>query len=113
MACPGSIDRHALREQGSGRHCFSEQEIGCNQRRVDHTEEGYRKSKGNALQDGTGVGEITVRFALERNGTATGEHEIGKRKFMEKEHGPSVKGMKQIKAFPDPSGIMNPGKIVE
>jgi D-lactate dehydrogenase (cytochrome) len=54
-----------------------------------------------------------VRFALEYNGTATGEHGIGKRKFMEKEHGPSVKVMKQIKALLDPNGIMNPGKIFE
>jgi D-lactate dehydrogenase (cytochrome) len=61
------------------------------------------------------AGEELVRFALECNGTSTGEHGIGigKRKFMEKEHGPGVKVMKQIKALLDPNGIMNPGKIFE
>ena len=61
------------------------------------------------------AGEEIVRFALECNGTATGEHGIGigKRKFMEREHGSSLKVMKQIKALLDPNGIMNPGKIFE
>jgi D-lactate dehydrogenase (cytochrome) len=61
------------------------------------------------------AGEEMVRFALECNGTATGEHGIGigKRKFMEREHGPSLTVMKQIKALLDPNGIMNPGKIFE
>jgi len=61
------------------------------------------------------AGEEIVRFALECKGTATGEHGIGigKRKFMEREHGPSLKVMKQIKVLLDPNGIMNPGKIFE
>jgi D-lactate dehydrogenase (cytochrome) len=54
-----------------------------------------------------------VRFALSCGGTATGEHGvgIGKRKFMQEEHGESLKLMKQIKDLLDPHGIMNPGKI--
>ena len=61
------------------------------------------------------AGEEVVRFALECKGTATGEHGIGigKRKFMEKEHGASLEVMKRIKALLDPNGIMNPGKIFE
>jgi len=61
------------------------------------------------------AGEDVVRFALECKGTATGEHGIGigKRKFMEKEHGASLEVMKRIKALLDPNGIMNPGKIFE
>lgn len=56
-----------------------------------------------------------VSFALECGGTATGEHGvgIGKRKFMKREHGESLKLMKQIKELLDPNGIMNPGKIFE
>lgn len=56
-----------------------------------------------------------VDFALECGGTATGEHGvgIGKRKFMKKEHGESLKLMRQIKELLDPNGIMNPGKIFE
>ena len=59
------------------------------------------------------AGEEIVSFALECGGTATGEHGvgIGKRKFMEREHGESLKIMKQIKELLDPNGIMNPGKI--
>jgi D-lactate dehydrogenase (cytochrome) len=56
-----------------------------------------------------------VGYALECGGTATGEHGvgIGKRKFMRREHGESLKLMKQIKDLLDPNGIMNPGKIFE
>ncbi len=59
--------------------------------------------------------EEIVYFALECNGTATGEHGIGigKKKFMEKEHGESLLLMKQIKRLLDPNGIMNPGKIFD
>jgi D-lactate dehydrogenase (cytochrome) len=61
------------------------------------------------------AGEEIVHFALECGGTATGEHGIGigKRKFMVKEHGASLKIMRQIKKLLDPNGIMNPGKIFE
>jgi D-lactate dehydrogenase (cytochrome) len=54
-----------------------------------------------------------VQKALELGGTATGEHGIGlgKRKFMDAEHGSSLEWMRQIKALFDPNGILNPGKI--
>ena len=56
-----------------------------------------------------------VNFTLECGGTATGEHGIGigKRKFMKREHGESLRLMQQIKGLLDPNGIMNPGKIFE
>jgi len=59
--------------------------------------------------------EEIVSFALECGGTATGEHGIGigKKKFMEKEHGESLLLMKQIKKLLDPNGIMNPGKMFD
>jgi len=59
--------------------------------------------------------EEIVLFALECDGTATGEHGvgIGKRRFMRKEHGESLALMRQIKGLLDPNGIMNPGKIFE
>jgi len=62
-----------------------------------------------------GAGEEIVSFALECQGTATGEHGIGigKRKFMRREHGKSLDVMEQIKKLLDPNGIMNPGKIFE
>jgi D-lactate dehydrogenase (cytochrome) len=61
------------------------------------------------------TGEEIVRFALECDGTATGEHGIGigKRKFMKTEHGESLTLMKRIKGLLDPKGIMNPGKMFE
>ena len=54
-----------------------------------------------------------VTQAVELGGTCTGEHGIGigKRKFMELEHGESYQLMRQIKDLIDPKGLLNPGKI--
>jgi len=54
-----------------------------------------------------------VTRAVEIGGTCTGEHGIGigKRKFMQLEHGESYVLMRQIKDLIDPKGLMNPDKI--
>jgi D-lactate dehydrogenase (cytochrome) len=58
-------------------------------------------------------GEI-VQHAIALGGTATGEHGvgIGKRAYMQAEHGDALDVMRQIKHTLDPRGIMNPGKVV-
>jgi D-lactate dehydrogenase (cytochrome) len=56
-----------------------------------------------------------VMNALHLEGTCTGEHGIGigKRKFMEMEHGRSLEMMRRLKQeLLDPRGIMNPGKML-
>lgn len=57
--------------------------------------------------------QAIVTRALQLEGTCTAEHGvgIGKRRFMEEEHGRSLAVMRQIKALLDPQGILNPGKI--
>ncbi|MFC1867372.1 FAD-binding oxidoreductase [Thermodesulfobacteriota bacterium] len=59
------------------------------------------------------MNESVVSKALSLGGTATGEHGvgIGKRKFMEAEHGRGLDWMRKIKFLFDPNGILNPGKI--
>ena len=54
-----------------------------------------------------------VRKALEFEGTCTGEHGvgIGKRGFLQAEHGDSLELMKRIKKLIDPEGLFNPGKF--
>ena len=55
-----------------------------------------------------------VERALEMGGTATGEHGIGigKLDYMQAEHGAAWSVMGALKSALDPSGIMNPGKMV-
>lgn len=59
--------------------------------------------------------ETLVKRAIELGGTSTGEHGVGlgKQKYMELEHGPgALTVMRQIKHLLDPSGILNPGKVL-
>lgn len=55
-----------------------------------------------------------LALALELDGTITGEHGIGTGKlaYMKAEHGEAVEVMRLIKQALDPSGILNPGKIL-
>ena len=59
------------------------------------------------------INHAIVEKAVELGGTCTGEHGvgIGKRKFMQLEHGESYQLMRQIKELIDPKGLLNPGKI--
>jgi D-lactate dehydrogenase (cytochrome) len=59
------------------------------------------------------INEHIVQRAVELGGTCTGEHGvgIGKRKFMQLEHGQSYQLMRRISELVDPKGLMNPDKI--
>jgi D-lactate dehydrogenase (cytochrome) len=59
------------------------------------------------------INDRIVTRAVELGGTCTGEHGvgIGKRKFMELEHGQSYELMRRISQLLDPKGLMNPDKI--
>lgn len=67
-----------------------------------------------AVKRADAFNEAIVQFALDRNGTCTGEHGVGvgKQKYQAKEHGESYNVMKAIKISLDPKNILNPGKIV-
>ena len=56
-----------------------------------------------------------VEIALEMGGTSTGEHGVGlgKKDYMQAEHGPALDLMRRLKRAVDPAGIMNPGKIFD
>ncbi|XXM71306.1 FAD-binding oxidoreductase [Lysinibacillus sphaericus] len=58
--------------------------------------------------------EKIVEYALERNGTCTGEHGVGsgKMKYQQREHGGALQVMKSIKDALDPSGLFNPNKLI-
>jgi len=66
------------------------------------------------VERGEAAYAAVVEAAIDLGGTATGEHGVGlgKRQFMEREHGvESVAAMRSIKDALDPDGILNPGKI--
>lgn len=59
--------------------------------------------------------EMIVQYALEREGTCTGEHGVGvgKQKYQEKEHGAALLVMEKIKQALDPDNLLNPNKILK
>jgi D-lactate dehydrogenase (cytochrome) len=60
------------------------------------------------------VNDAIVADALARGGTCTGEHGVGlgKRRYLESEHGDTLPLMRGLKQLADPNGILNPGKIL-
>ena len=60
------------------------------------------------------LAETLNLMAIELGGTMTGEHGvgIGKKKYMQAEHGDAYGLMGVIKKAVDPQNIMNPGKMV-
>ena len=56
-----------------------------------------------------------VERAIAMGGTATGEHGVGlgKKSYMEAEHGAALELMKLLKRAVDPANLMNPGKIFD
>lgn len=72
--------------------------------------------KGNAaeLAEAKALSHRMALRALALGGTVTGEHGIGMGKlgYMAAEHGPAWDVMSDIKRTLDPTGIMNPGKMV-
>ncbi|WP_173108055.1 FAD-binding oxidoreductase [Bacillus sp. KH172YL63] len=58
--------------------------------------------------------EDIVEYAIERNGTCTGEHGVGvgKMKYQQREHGAALGVMEQIKRAIDPHEIFNPNKLI-
>jgi len=67
-----------------------------------------------ALERAWALDRKIVARGLALGGTCSGEHGVGlgKREFLEQEHGPEALAvMRGIKASLDPKGILNPGKI--
>lgn len=59
--------------------------------------------------------ERLIGMALAAEGTITGEHGVGlgKKPYMEAEHGAGLSLMRRLKQAVDPRNIMNPGKIFD
>ena len=70
--------------------------------------------EAGALDRAWALDRKIVGRALALGGSCSGEHGIGlgKREFLEAEHGPeAIAVMRAIKTALDPRGVLNPGKI--
>ena len=73
-----------------------------------------RPDRPDDLKAANELAETLNLMAIELGGTMTGEHGvgIGKKKYMQAEHGDAYELMGVIKKAVDPQNILNPGKMV-
>lgn len=67
------------------------------------------------LTEAAQFSERLVQRAQAMGGTCSGEHGIGlgKKKYLEREHGAAVEVMRELKRTLDPENRMNPGKVLD
>lgn len=66
------------------------------------------------VQRAEGVNTRLIERAIACGGTSTGEHGVGlgKRAYMQTEHGEALDVMRSIKQTLDPNNLLNPGKVL-
>ena len=66
------------------------------------------------VEEAQRLSQLFVEYALQMDGTCTGEHGIGLGKIeaLRQEHGQGVDVMYALKKSLDPQNIMNPGKVI-
>lgn len=72
-------------------------------------------AKPEELEEAKRLTHSMNKRAIRLGGTVTGEHGVGvgKKKYMEEEHGAGYAVMAEIKRALDPKNILNPGKVVD
>ena len=80
-----------------------------------HVQLVFDRTDDGDLEKVHGILKRLAARALAMEGTCTGEHGVGvgKKKYLDQEHGPALNVMRTIKRAIDPDNIMNPGKIIE
>ena len=80
-----------------------------------HVQLCFNRSDDGDLEKVKGILQRLAQRAVDMEGTCTGEHGVGvgKKKYLEQEHGPALEVMRLIKKAIDPENIMNPGKVIE
>ncbi|QYX56231.1 FAD-binding protein [Roseovarius sp. SCSIO 43702] len=75
----------------------------------------YDPADPDEVREAQLINSSLVKMAIAMGGTCTGEHGVGlgKKAYLDAEHGPALDVMRRIKCALDPAGIMNPGKIFD
>jgi len=75
----------------------------------------YDPADPGEVREAQHINGSLIEMAIAMGGTCTGEHGVGlgKKAYMQAEHGPALDVMRRIKRALDPANIMNPGKIFD
>jgi D-lactate dehydrogenase (cytochrome) len=75
----------------------------------------YDPENATEVHEAQYINKTLVNMAIEMGGTCTGEHGVGlgKKPYLEAEHGAALGVMRRIKRALDPDNIMNPNKIFD
>lgn len=75
----------------------------------------YDPEDATEVREAQHISKTLVTMAIEMGGTCTGEHGVGlgKKAYLQAEHGSALGVMRRIKRALDPDNIMNPSKIFD